>query len=200
MVERKAAGSGEPRVVLASRSPRRRVLLEQIGVPHTVLPADIDETIDTAEDVKHFVKRMALEKARQVREKSAPLPALGADTVVVVDDSVLGKPQDRRQGLDFLRLLSGRTHEVLSAVAIAGSSSGVRLSRTRVWFKALEEEEIETYWESGEPRDKAGGYGIQGLGGAFVTRIDGSYSGVMGLPLFETVELLRTVGIDVLSS
>lgn len=200
MVERKAAILGEPRVVLASRSPRRRVLLEQIGVPHTVLPADIDETIDAAEDVEHFVKRMALEKARQVREKSAPLPALGADTVVVVDDSVLGKPQDRRQGLDFLRLLSGRAHEVLSAVAIAGSSSGVRLSRTRVWFKALEDKEIEAYWESGEPQDKAGGYGIQGLGAAFVTRIDGSFSGVMGLPLFETVELLRTVGIDVLSS
>lgn len=191
--------SREPRIVLASRSPRRRVLLEQIGVPYTALPVDIDETMKHGEDVESYVRRMALEKAQQARDMQPNLPALGADTVVVVDDKILGKPQDRVQGLAFLRLLSGRAHEVLSAVAIARTSSCVRLSRTRVWFRHLGNEEIEVYWASGEPCDKAGGYAIQGTGAAFVTRIDGSYSGVMGLPLYETVELLKTAGIDVLS-
>jgi septum formation protein len=174
------------------------VLLDQIGVPYAAMPVDLDETVRHGEDAVHYVRRMALEKALRARAATAHLPTLGADTVVVVDDEILGKPQNRTQGLDFLRLLSGRAHEVLSAVAIASTGSCVRVGRTRVWFRQLDDREMEAYWASGEPCDKAGGYAIQGAGAAFVTRIDGSYSGVMGLPLYETVELLKTIGIDVL--
>ncbi len=144
--------------------------------------------------------RMAVEKARAGAESLArlDLPVLGADTDVVIDDEILGKPVNEDDAVEMLGRLSGRTHRVLSAVALAWKREQVYLSETKVRFRQLRDEEIRTYWHSGEPADKAGGYGIQGIAATFIEHIDGSYSGVMGLPLFETAELLRNAGIAVI--
>jgi septum formation protein len=145
------------------------------------------------------VQRVALEKARAVHaDGRARLPVLGADTVVVVDGRLLGKPRDADHGRAMLRQLSGRRHEVFSAVALIGRREAVAVSRSAVWFRDLSEDDIAAYWRSGEPRDKAGGYAIQGLAATFIERLDGSYSGIMGLPLYETARLLQDFGIDVL--
>ena len=187
-------------IILASNSPRRSALLRQIGVAHRIVPARIDEQRLAGESVQACVCRLAEQKARQVQRMSAATePVLGADTVVVLDEQMLGKPADRATGLQMLERLSGRTHEVLSAVAVvAGAAIDSALSRTEVRFRALTAAEREAYWDSGEPCDKAGGYGIQGLGAVFVAELRGSYSGVMGLPLFETASLLGRLGIAVL--
>ena len=148
-----------------------------------------------------YVLRIAAAKARAGRT-AAPrpaLPVLGADTAVVCDDRILGKPADRDDALAMLRLLSGRTHRVLTAVAVVGSGEGVAVSETEVTFRAIAEAEALAYWATGEPRDKAGAYGIQGLGALFVERLSGSYSGVVGLPLFETACLLAAEGVAVLA-
>lgn len=188
-----------PRICLASASPRRRELLAQLGVAHRVVPADIDETRREGEAADDYVLRMALEKARRVAadpQASQGLPVLGADTSVVIGGEVLGKPADAAQSRRMLDLLGGRTHEVLSAVALVDARGArSRLSRTEVRFRRVSPAEAEAYWHSGEPRDKAGGYAIQGLAAAFVESIAGSYSGVVGLPLFETAQLLESVGI-----
>ena len=184
-------------IYLASASPRRHELLTQLGVRCEIIVADIDETLRSVEAPADYVQRMAGEKAAAVlgRVTGRPAPVLGADTTVVAGDRVLGKPRDRDDGLDMLRLLSGREHEVLSAVAVMdGQREAVALSRTAVRFRALDEAEMRAYWDSGEPRDKAGGYAIQGLGAVFIESIHGSYSGVMGLPLFETARLLDGFG------
>jgi septum formation protein len=123
-----------------------------------------------------------------------PLPVLGADTVVVANGTIMGKPRDRQQAIDMLQVLSGSTHEVLTAVALVAERKLVRLNTSRVIFRTVSLSECEAYWESGEPADKAGAYAIQGLGAAFITHLEGSYSGVMGLPLFETLEMLETFG------
>jgi septum formation protein len=185
-----------PVLCLASVSPRRRELLAQIGVPHVVVGADIDETFLPGEIPRDYVTRLAREKALAVRRVGQRLPVLAADTTVVVDGKVFGKPRDRDEGVHMLGELSGRAHEVLTAVALA-DSHGItdRLSSSTVWFRKVSREECLAYWETGEPRDKAGGYAIQGLGAVFVESLSGSYSGVMGLPLFETAELLRAAGI-----
>lgn len=186
---------------LASQSPRRRELLTQIGVEHRVISAPIDEARQPAETAEHYVQRLAREKAvagwQQLLSQGLPhAPVLGADTAVVVDGDILGKPVDATDAHAILRRLSGRSHEVMTGVSIcSGRGETVRLSRTRVWFRTLGDDEITRYWASGEPTDKAGAYGIQGLAATFVERIDGSYSGVVGLPLFETAELLRLYGI-----
>ena len=192
--------SAAPVLCLASASPRRRELLRQIGVPHLVQPADLDERCAPNETPADYVARLAREKAQAVfaaRQTIAPaLPVLGADTTVSIDGLILGKPADRAELHEMLGRLSAREHEVWSAVALVGTT-GVdsRLSCTRVRFRALRQTEIDRYWQSGEPRDKAGGYAIQGLGAVFVERIEGSFSGVVGLPLAETAAMLVAAGV-----
>ena len=181
---------------LASASPRRRALLAQIGVPHTVVAAQVDESLLPAEAPTDYVARLARLKATTVRQRGEPLPVLAADTTVVFEGIVYGKPSGRADGLAMLASLEGRTHQVLTAVALAtGRGVALQVNCSSVRFRNIARAEIEAYWDTGEPRDKAGGYAIQGYGAAFVAALSGSYSGVMGLPLFETVELLREAGI-----
>ncbi len=185
-----------PALCLASVSPRRRTLLAQIGVTFKIRAADVDESVLPAESAHEYVRRLAREKSLAVRRSGEALPVLAADTTVVLDGRIYGKPRDRDDALAMLGRLSGRTHEVLTAVALAdGRGCAERLSESRVRFRTLSAPEIVAYWDSGEPRDKAGGYAIQGLGAVFVESLSGSYSGVMGLPLFETAELLRAAGL-----
>lgn len=184
-------------ILLASRSPRRRELLDQIRVPHVTRPADIDETERPGESPEGYVMRLAQDKAASVYglEPTAPA-ALAADTTVALDGTIYGKPADRADGARMLRALSGRTHRVLTAVAVA-HPNGVdcALSASEVTFAELDEELIGRYWETGEPTDKAGGYAVQGYAAVFIRAIRGSYSGIMGLPLFETAQLLDRAGI-----
>ena len=204
-----------PDIYLASSSPRRRELLDQLGVRFAVVAQDVPEHTVSGETPEAYVQRLALEKARagwRCLSVDARRPVLGADTAVVVDNTVLGKPADREEALAMLAMLSGRAHRVLSAVAVVDASTdggelrqrlgqyrtSVRLSESRVWFRRIGERERAAYWASGEPVDKAGAYAIQGLGAMFVERLEGSYSGVMGLPLFETAELLRACGVQLL--
>lgn len=185
-----------PLVCLASVSPRRRALLAQIGVPHVVSAADIDEALRDGEPAADYVVRMARAKALAVRERGMALPVLAADTTVVVDEMVCGKPADEAAGLAMLERLSGRTHQVLTAVALAAHGTvSFRLSASEVRLRRLSRAECAAYWRTGEPRDKAGGYAVQGRAAVFIEHLSGSYSGVMGLPLFETAELLRAAGV-----
>jgi len=185
-------------VILASASPRRRALLEQIGVAYLVEPADIDETPRTDETPEQYVQRIAADKSWQVwRAHNGQRWVLAADTSVVVDGEILGKPRDRDDAFAMLRRLSDRTHQVYSAVSLRGTHHDQALNITEVRFRALTDAEIEAYWHSGEPRDKAGAYAIQGLGAIFVAAINGSFSGVVGLPLFETAQLLRHAGFSI---
>ncbi len=187
---------GTPVICLASASPRRRDLLWQIGVPHTATAASVDEDALPGESAQDYVERLAVEKAMTVRSRGERLPVLAADTAVVLEGAVYGKPVDRADALAMLSRLSGRVHQVLTAVALATERSvEVRVSATSVRFRDLTLAEREAYWQTGEPRDKAGGYAIQGFGGVFVESLCGSYSGVVGLPLAETAQLLRTAGI-----
>jgi septum formation protein len=181
---------------LASASPRRRALLRQIGVPHLVYPADIDETAMPGEAPAAYVQRMARAKAVAVQAQRPSLVVLAADTTVVIDGEICGKPHDEAAGVAMLLRLSGRAHQVLTAVALAAAAGvAARLCVSEVRFRALSALECHAYWRSGEPRDKAGGYAIQGFGAVFVEALSGSYSGVMGLPLFETAQLLVEAGI-----
>jgi septum formation protein len=183
-----------PVLVLASASPRRRELLWQIGVAHRIAVADLDETPRAGESAAECVQRLALAKAQQLGPVG--LPVLGADTAVVLGEELLGKPRDRDSAMAMLRRLSGRSHRVLTAVALVDARGHqLRLSDSEVEFRTLSAAECARYWDSGEPRDKAGGYAIQGLGAVFVRRLVGSYSGVMGLPLYETAELLDAAGV-----
>ncbi len=187
---------------LASASPRRVQLLQQIGVSFQRLSVTLDETPLADEPPDDYVLRLALAKARAGWERlgnRSLLPVLGADTAVVVDDSILGKPKDRAQGLAMLALLSGREHRVISAVALVqGQRETWRVQCSQVLFRAISRQECGAYWDTGESEDKAGAYAIQGRGGAFVRDLKGSYSGVMGLPLFETCELLQEFDIHIL--
>lgn len=187
-------------IILASGSPRRQALLRQIGVRFRQQVADVDETPLDNESAQDYVVRLAVAKACAVRQRSGDdkAPVLGADTAVVVDGRLLGKPADLAHARDMLQLLSGRRHQVLSAVALVQDRQAVAASVSNVWFRALSEKDIEDYWKTGEPRDKAGAYGIQGIGAIFIERLEGSYSGVMGLPLYETARLLQDFGIQVL--
>ncbi|MEJ0036831.1 MAG: Maf family protein [Gammaproteobacteria bacterium] len=185
-----------PVLRLASVSPRRRELLTQIGVPHVVTGAHIDESVHPGERPHDYVQRMARTKAQTVWEQDLSLAVLGADTTVVLDGQVFGKPADRADALRMLGLLSGRTHEVLTAVALASKDGlAMRVSVSSVRFRALGADEIAAYWETGEPRDKAGAYAVQGLGAVFIEALSGSFSGVMGLPLFETSQLLHAANV-----
>jgi septum formation protein len=185
---------------LASASPRRRQLLDLIGVPHVVSPADIDETPRTSEPADRYVVRLAGEKASAIWSRHQDLPVLAADTTVVVDDEILGKPESEAEAQTMLGKLSGRAHVVHTGIALRTAEAlAVDISTTRVSFAALTAAQIRAYWASGEPVGKAGAYAIQGLGAAFVASISGSYTGVMGLPLFETAAMLRAHGIAVWS-
>lgn len=182
---------------LASQSPRRRELLGQLGVRFESLTLSVPEEREAQEPPAQYVERLALEKARagqaRLRElELPPAPVLGSDTIGVCLGKVLEKPLGRDHALTMWRLMSGREHQVMTAVAVCSAErEAVCRVTTTVWFRTLDEREMEAYWASGEPRDKAGGYGIQGLGGVFVDRIEGSYSAVVGLPLAQTVELLN---------
>ena len=186
-------------VDLASGSPRRRELLQQIGVPFRVVGTAVDEAVRAGEAPAAYVERLAADKADAGWARSrdeADVPVLAADTAVVLGGKVLGKPADRQDAERMLRQLSGRTHEVFTAIALltAGGLES-RISRSEVTFRNLADEEIQDYWETGEPADKAGAYAIQGRAAVFIADLRGSYSGVMGLPLFETAELLSKAGV-----
>ena len=190
-------------VYLASASPRRQELLAQIRVRHRVHPVVVDEAVAAGEAPADYVVRVADEKAARGWEETAdkgPRVVLGADTAVVLDEAILGKPADHLAAGAMLSSLSGRSHLVYSAVSgISPVGRESRLSRSRVTFRRLEPEEIAAYVATGEPTDKAGGYGIQGIAAMFAARLEGSYSGVMGLPLFETADLLGALGVPVLA-
>jgi len=196
-------------LILASASPRRRELLAQLGVSCRVVAADIDETPQKAELPRSYVERLALAKAhtvwaREVDTQAAALadtacPVLAADTCVVCNDTLLGKPDDREDAVQMLLQLSGKTHFVLTgaAIVVAGKAASI-VCKTEVHFADVDRDLAERYWETGEPVDKAGGYAIQGLGASFITGLNGSYSNVVGLPLFETSRLLQNAGIDII--
>jgi len=186
-------------VYLASASPRRRELLQQIGVSFEVVRTTVDETPLSGEPPRTYVARLAAAKADagwEGRPAPGSAPVLAADTAVVLDGRVFGKPQDRADALEMLGRLSGRTHEVLTAVALRtaqGMSS--RLSRSEVTLRVIAAGEAAAYWDTGEPCDKAGAYAIQGRAAIFIADLRGSYSGVMGLPLFEAAQLLTLAGV-----
>ncbi len=187
-------------IYLASASPRRRELLEQIGISYQRLVVDVPEVQEEDEVPEMYVLRVALQKARAGRLTLAAddlTPVLGADTAVVINSEVLGKPAGRKEALAMMARLSGQRHQVMSAVAIVGSDGEEqsRLSVSTVQFRDVSREEAAAYWATGEPADKAGGYAIQGFAAVFIERLEGSYSGVMGLPLFETADLLGQFGI-----
>jgi septum formation protein len=184
----------KPLIYLASASPRRSELLRQIGVAHEIRPVAVDESWDPEEVPPEYVLRLAREKSSALWSTlpgEARLPVLAADTTVVLDGEVFGKPGSLEEARSMLGRLSGRTHDVYTAVSVVSErGSGSRVSRSAVSFRELSTREIDWYWSTGEPADKAGGYAVQGLGAIFVTHLAGSYSGVMGLPLFETWELI----------
>jgi septum formation protein len=188
-------------VYLASGSPRRRALLQQIGVPFQVLGVAVDERPRPDEAALAYVTRLAEAKAvagwrQSLLKAPGNSPVLAADTAVVLDGQILGKPAHRRDAFDMLRRLSGRTHEVLTGIAVV-TQRGLesRVSRSEVTFRAISDLEAGAYWDTGEPCDKAGAYAIQGRAAVFVADLRGSFSGVMGLPLYETADLLAKAGV-----
>ncbi len=185
-------------LLLASQSPRRQALLAQLGYKFTTVPANIDETVQLDEAPILYVERMAREKASYIasQQSMSNFVVLGADTTVVQNNIILAKPRDLTDCLAILGQLSGNSHQVLTAIAISDGQQVIsEVISTQVSFKHLTDAEICRYWHTGEPQDKAGAYGIQGIGGQFVRHITGSYSAVVGLPLYETAELLASFGI-----
>lgn len=188
-------------LILASASPRRADLLQQIGVRFKVVPSNIDERQRPRESAVDYVTRMALEKARTVAANHAlSVPVLGADTAVVLGAEIFGKPRDYDAARTMLQALSGNTHQVLTAVVVDdGETSAALISETEVTFRHIREHEYLNYWQSGEPRDKAGAYAIQGYGAIFVENLQGSYSGVVGLPISQTCKLLEEFKVPIWS-
>jgi len=193
-------------LILASQSPRRKMLLEQLGYQFSTLVADIDESVCDHESAKDYVLRLAQEKANVIfksltLEQQMQSLVLGADTCVVIDGIILGKPANEAECIETLQRLENNQHQVLTAIAVIGYKTQnaidecSQLIETQVSFKALSVSEIKRYWQTGEPCDKAGSYAIQGIGGQFVTTINGSYSAVVGLPLYETAQLLAKSGL-----
>ncbi len=184
------------RVILASSSPRRTELLRLVRIDHEVRPAHIDETQRDGEAPRAYAERLAREKAQAIAREQPDAVVIGADTIVVVDGHVLGKPEDAHKAADMLRRLSGRVHLVDTAVAVArGGAVRFQVEEVEVTFRSLSDAEIERYIATGEPMDKAGAYGIQGYGATIVERVNGDYFAVMGLPLGRLVRLLREAGI-----
>ncbi|MDJ0712073.1 MAG: Maf family protein [Woeseiaceae bacterium] len=189
-----------PALLLASTSPRRREILDALGLDFRVCHVDVDETPRSDESPEQMVVRLAAAKVDAAVDDTTDL-VLGADTAVVIDKQALGKPVDEPDCLAMLAMLSGRVHRVVTGVALrAPNGTNTALSITDVHFREISRDEALAYWQSGEPCDKAGAYAVQGLGGAFVTRIDGSYSGVVGLPVYETLQLLSGAGLRILTS
>lgn len=186
--------SAKPLIYLASASPRRSELLAQIGIAHRIAPVAVDESAGSDEAPEKYVSRLAALKADTLWQRlpaAERLPVLGSDTAVIIDHAILGKPADEDDCVRMLQLLSGRTHQVYTAVALRSASGNeVRLCISDVTFRELTMAQMRAYWRSGEPADKAGGYAVQGRAAMFIRHITGSYSGIMGLPLFETAELL----------
>lgn len=184
-------------IYLASQSPRRRELLDQIGIEFELLSAEIDETPLDNEAAGDYVKRLAIEKAKAGQAIAmANKPVLGADTIVVLDNQLLGKPRNKDHAINMLLALAGRQHQVMTAVALVQGDVVVsEVVTTAVTFRLISEQEALNYWDSEEPKDKAGGYGIQGLGGQFVEKIDGCYFAVVGLPLMKTQQLLSKLSL-----
>jgi septum formation protein len=186
-------------IYLASGSPRRRELLQQIGVAFRVIGAELDETAHQGESPLAYVSRLAQAKAEVGWERSRDLgtaPVLAADTAVVLDAKILGKPKGLNDAMAMLLELSGRAHQVLTAVALrTAAGTEVKVSHSTVTFRSIDPSEARAYWETGEPSDKAGAYAIQGYAAIFISDLKGSYSGVMGLPLFETAALLKVAGV-----
>ncbi len=185
--------------ILASSSPRRRELLNQLGLVYRVLPISIDETPRLNEDPFQYCKRMAMTKAKKGWEQSNQIPVLAADTICVLDQEILGKPDSMIAAQEMLGKLSGRTHTVITAVSLYNKQHHQQISKSQVSFKTLSIEEIRNYCHTQEPMGKAGSYAIQGHAAIFITTISGSYSGIVGLPLFETAELLKQIDIPILS-
>ncbi len=186
-------------IYLASASPRRQELLTQIGVRFELLKVNVPEVPAVGEKPEDFVQRVALEKARAGKQLLAAddaRPVLGADTAVVIDGNILGKPANKDDALAMLTRLSGRKHQVMSAVAVVADNEVVRINVSQVTFDNLSREQIRAYWNSGECQDKAGAYAVQGQAAMFIQDLQGSYSGVMGLPLYETATLLNEFGIN----
>lgn len=189
------------KIYLASASRRRQKLLQQLGIDFDVIVPAVSELQRHGESPMEYVQRLAAEKAhdvqRRVEEQALSLrPVLGADTCVVLDGAVLGKPRDRGEGEAMLRRLSGRTHTVLTAVTVLhDGTQQAAMDASQVTFRSLDAAEIADYWETGEPADKAGAYALQGRAAAFVSRIEGSYSGVVGLPLYHVAAMLAKIGI-----
>jgi len=187
-----------PTLILASASPRRSELLKQLGLTHTIQIADIDETPLTNEKPTDYVLRVAHEKSLAVHQHCAKDSlVLAADTSVVLGGTIMGKPENLAHALNMLSSLSGTTHQVYSAVSLRGRTTQQVLSVSNVTFRTLSEQEIIDYWHTGEPADKAGAYAVQGLASIFIQSIQGSFSGIMGLPLFETAQILSNEGIKV---
>jgi nucleoside triphosphate pyrophosphatase len=183
-----------PRVILASASPRRRELLQLVGIAHEIRPADVDETYVAGEPPREHAERLAREKATAIDAPDAV--TIGSDTIVLVDGDVLGKPRDRAAAAAMLRRLSGRSHIVITGVAVCWRDRVVSaIESVEVSFRALTDAEISSYIDTGEPMDKAGAYGIQGYGATIVERVDGDYFAVMGLPLHRLVQLMAQVGL-----
>ena len=184
-------------IILASASPRRKELLDQIKVAYRVHPVDLDETPLPYETPLNYVQRLAAEKsAACMAQLNIETPVLAADTAVILGNVIMGKPKDQADALAMLAQLSGKTHQVYSAISLRGREHSQAVSITEVSFRRLTKQEILDYWHSGEPLDKAGSYAIQGIGSMFVESIKGSFSGVVGLPLFETAQLLAKQGIQ----
>lgn len=202
MKKNRASSPALPSVYLASKSPRRRELLSQIGVPFEPLPVTVPELRAGQESAEEYVIRLAAQKAEAGAELMLERgmivrPVVGADTLVVCDSEVFEKPRDQQHATAMLKRLSGRTHEVLTGISLCdGERHLTRMARTQVSFRSLDDREIDAYWNTGEPGDKAGAYAIQGLGAVFVEKINGSYSNVVGLPIEQLVVLLRAFELD----
>lgn len=186
-------------IILASASPRRAELLQQVGLNFTVMPADIDESVYPNESVASYVQRMAESKGELIRQRQPSSDIIiAADTTVCIDEKILGKPQNQADCLEMMASLSGRIHKVYTAVVVSQLDFiGSALSTSEVSFREISQSEALKYWQTGEPRDKAGSYAIQGKGAAFVTRLSGSYTGVVGLPLYELSQLLRETDVSI---
>ncbi|HIF18284.1 MAG TPA: septum formation inhibitor Maf [Cycloclasticus sp.] len=185
------------KIILASASPRRAQLLKQIGVAFDVKAVDIDETPLNDESAEDYVLRLAIEKAQAAKFffANSDVLIIGSDTSVVVDGEILGKPADKQHAFAMLQKLSGRTHKVLTSVAMLGQTTSNFVSTNQVTFEALSSDDLEWYWATGEPKGKAGSYAIQGKAAMFISHLEGSFSGVMGLPLYETTQLLKQHGL-----
>ncbi len=189
-----------PSLILASHSPRRRELLRQIGIPFSVAPSNVDEGINPGEEAEAYATRVAREKARIAAARMRAGIVIAADTIVVLEDEILGKPADSRDAVRMLEKLSGRVHRVITALVLKDAVTGrelVRSAITRVWFRKLSQDDISSYVASGEPLDKAGAYGIQDRGALLVDRIEGCYFNVVGLPLSVLGTLLRQMGFNI---